>query len=265
MDKLLASVQQNAEASYGETTEATLSLWEDMVSLYSRCKLTKSEDKLLAFAGVAKAFQELTGDTYLAGVWRSQLLVQLKWTVFKNERAAQVPKRYRAPSWSWASVDSPVRLWFTKQSLPQCENHLVLEVLDAGATSNAFEGMADVSDAWLEVRGTCFECSYEKQEGMFSLLRPDFDIGVELEAMVIVDATEYEFTDESRTTLLLYMVVSWEGYWYVADAMILLPISGSRNVYKRIGWAHFRPRDAKKSPADQMLSPRIEKAELLIV
>ncbi|KAE9581531.1 hypothetical protein CGMCC3_g2600 [Colletotrichum fructicola] len=136
------SVQQSAEASYGEMTEATLKLWEKLVGVYSQCKLTKSEDKLVAFAGVAKAFQELTGDTYLAGVWRSQLLAQLNWTALEKMRAAHFPKRYRAPSWSWASIDGPVWPQFNAKR-PNCENHMALEIIDAGATSNAFEGMAD--------------------------------------------------------------------------------------------------------------------------
>ncbi|CAI0650082.1 unnamed protein product [Colletotrichum noveboracense] len=263
MDELLASVQQSAEASYGEMTEATLKLWKKLVGLYSRCKLTKSEDKLVAFAGVAKAFQELTGDTYLAGVWRSQLLVQLNWTALEKMRAAHFPKRYRAPSWSWASIDSPVWPQFNVKR-PNCENHMALEIINAGATSNAFEGMADVSDAWLEVRGTCFGCSYEKQPDGYFHFRPDNDIGFELSGSMEADVTEYEFEGEGRTILLLHTVSSRDGYWFAADAMILLPVSGPRDAYRRIGWASFVPRDPK-SPLDLALSPRIGRAELVIV
>lgn len=270
MDELLASVQQSAEASYGEMTEATLKHWGKLVGLYSQCKLTKSEDKLVAFAGVAKAFQELTGDTYLAGVWRSQLFAQLSWTARETTSAVQFPKRYRAPSWSWASIDSPVWLQLYGK-VPDCERHKALEIIDAGATSNAFEGMADVSDAWLKVRGTYFGCSYKKHRYEFFHCWPDTDIGFELYGWMIADVTEYEFADEGRTILLLHAVSSRDGYWFAADAMILLPVNGPGNVYRRIGWASFIPWDPKspprdrKSPLDLVLSPRIEKAELVIV
>ncbi|KAL3295234.1 heterokaryon incompatibility protein [Colletotrichum asianum] len=263
MDELLASVQQNAKASYGEMTEATLKLWEKLVGLYSQCKLTKSEDKLVAFAGVAKAFQELTGDTYLAGVWRSQLLAQLSWTALEETRAVQFPKKYRAPSWSWASIDSPVWPRFYGKR-PGWKNQKALEIIDAGATSNAFEGMADVSHAWLKVRGTCFGCSYEKQADEWFPLRSDADPRVELETKVIVDATEYEFADEGRTILLLYKVISHYSGRLIADAIILLPVSGSGNVYRRIGWAHIRPCGGK-SPLNLFLYHRIKEAELVIV
>lgn len=184
MDELLASVQHSAEASYGEMTEATLDLWKILVRLYSQCKLTKSEDKLLAFAGVAKVFQELTGDTYLGGVWRSQLLAQLSWVVTENMRAAHFPKRY----------------------------HMALDMIDAGATSNAFEGMADVTDAWLEVRGTCFGCSYKKQPAESLHLWPDADIDFELEGWMRADILEYEFADEGRTIILFYNFSSYNSY-----------------------------------------------------
>jgi hypothetical protein len=39
------------------------------VSDYRRRKLTKESDRLPALSGLATAFQALTGDTYLAGLW----------------------------------------------------------------------------------------------------------------------------------------------------------------------------------------------------
>lgn len=50
------------------------SLWRDLVKCYSQCALTKTEDKLPAFTGIAKLFQEATGDDCLAGLWRSRIL-----------------------------------------------------------------------------------------------------------------------------------------------------------------------------------------------
>jgi hypothetical protein len=85
----------------------TLSAWRELVKQYSKCDLTYTSDKLPAFAGLAKAYQEMTGDVYLAGLWRSYFLHQLDWRVYTP--GDKVPIKYRAPSWSWASVDSPVR------------------------------------------------------------------------------------------------------------------------------------------------------------
>ncbi|SPJ72408.1 uncharacterized protein FTOL_02136 [Fusarium torulosum] len=45
-----------------------MSIWGSLVKLYSRCDLTKTTDKLHAFAGLAQLFQEITGDEYVAGL-----------------------------------------------------------------------------------------------------------------------------------------------------------------------------------------------------
>jgi hypothetical protein len=44
----------------------------------------------------------VTDDQYLAGVWKADLCYQLRWYCVRPGRR---PVKYRAPSWSWASVD----------------------------------------------------------------------------------------------------------------------------------------------------------------
>jgi hypothetical protein len=83
------------------------SLWLDLVRDYSSCNFTKITDKLPAFSGIARAFQEVTGDEYVAGLWKSRLCEQLDWWVDKP--CLKISSQYRAPTWSWAAVDGPVR------------------------------------------------------------------------------------------------------------------------------------------------------------
>jgi hypothetical protein len=78
--------------------------WHTIVHLYSRGRLTCSSDKLVAISGIARVIQERSKDQYLAGLWRRQMEIQLCWFAYINWQAR--PKAYRAPSWSWASVDS---------------------------------------------------------------------------------------------------------------------------------------------------------------
>lgn len=83
--------------------------WRVMVESYSSMKLSVSEDRSIAIAALAEEHQErylsvLRGD-YLAGHWHDDLHESLMWKVVgaKNVRPA-----YRAPSWSWLSVDGAV-------------------------------------------------------------------------------------------------------------------------------------------------------------
>ncbi|KAL9616971.1 MAG: hypothetical protein Q9160_008198 [Pyrenula sp. 1 TL-2023] len=86
-------------------------IWADIVTAYRRCNLTKAEDKLIAFSGIAKEVQSMLGNEsrYLSGLWSSALLSELMWSVESCEKAngspSSRPSTYRAPSWSWAAVD----------------------------------------------------------------------------------------------------------------------------------------------------------------
>jgi len=50
-------------------SESTYYLWDKLVEVYSRCQLTKEEDKLIAISGLARQMKSLLGDTYLAGLF----------------------------------------------------------------------------------------------------------------------------------------------------------------------------------------------------
>lgn len=77
--------------------------WSEIVRMYSGANLTRSSDRLPALSGIAQRQHELTGDTYLAGLWRNSLITQLSWEVSGPRRPRPDPPR--APTWSWASVD----------------------------------------------------------------------------------------------------------------------------------------------------------------
>ncbi|KAK0639725.1 hypothetical protein B0T16DRAFT_423633 [Cercophora newfieldiana] len=66
-------------------------------------------DKLVALAGVAeRIIASHGGEQYLAGLWRSaNLLWRVDITCWPYPR----PSESRAPTWSWASIDSEIRSW----------------------------------------------------------------------------------------------------------------------------------------------------------
>ncbi|CAF9938262.1 hypothetical protein IMSHALPRED_000735 [Imshaugia aleurites] len=83
--------------------------WQRIVSTYSACNLTRAEDRLVAISGLAKRIQLSLGDEYLAGLWQDILTSDLLWYVKWLDRKQKTrPTFYRAPSWSWASVNDGV-------------------------------------------------------------------------------------------------------------------------------------------------------------
>ncbi|KAK7905911.1 hypothetical protein LTR67_000635 [Exophiala xenobiotica] len=93
-------------------------IWSRTIERYMECDLTFGRDKLVAISGIAQKLAQVTGESYLAGHWDNPLLAQsLLWYVPSRRQANSKPSvrpaaegvsSYRAPSWSWASVDAQV-------------------------------------------------------------------------------------------------------------------------------------------------------------
>lgn len=86
--------------------------WRDLVEEYSIMDLTKASDKLPAIAGLASDMKlQRVNSQYLWGLWSDSLHEDLLWwpnydSSFNHaESVGYWNKNWRAPSWSWASID----------------------------------------------------------------------------------------------------------------------------------------------------------------
>jgi hypothetical protein len=85
------------------------SKWWSTVEDYSRRTLTKSSDKLPAIAGLAKVAQRTSSDVYAAGIWIGDVSHGLLWMHERKKQAYVRKDEFQAPTWSWASVEGPIR------------------------------------------------------------------------------------------------------------------------------------------------------------
>ena len=82
--------------------------WNRIVQDYCKRPLTKEEDKLIAISGIAKVFQSrMLDDAYVAGLWYNSFPLGPLWKVSDPDSITR-PASYRAPSWSWASIDGGI-------------------------------------------------------------------------------------------------------------------------------------------------------------
>lgn len=82
--------------------------WVRQVGDYSRCTLTIPSDKVPALSALASRYGTIFSSQlarYVDGIWDNFLIDGLRWAWFPARRSMQRPERYRAPSWSWASLD----------------------------------------------------------------------------------------------------------------------------------------------------------------
>ena len=99
--------------------ETASSLWKLVVRNYSKTQVTYANDRLTALSAVSKTFGEiahLEPHSYMAGMWSAYLPDHLLW--YASTSTPKHPVRYRAPTWSWASVASIQVEW---RNVPDCE------------------------------------------------------------------------------------------------------------------------------------------------
>jgi hypothetical protein len=77
--------------------------WMGVVSRCTSRKITRESDRLPTLSGLAKCLQERGFTKYLAGLWKEHLPAQLLWKCGRGGRRASA---YRAPTWSFASVEN---------------------------------------------------------------------------------------------------------------------------------------------------------------
>ena len=81
--------------------------WKQAVKIFSSRKLGYATDRLPAISALAQEVSGATGDRYLAGLWKSDLVGQLMWQSSPSYDEVEAYKQYIAPSWSWASTPAP--------------------------------------------------------------------------------------------------------------------------------------------------------------
>ncbi|KAH8774785.1 heterokaryon incompatibility protein-domain-containing protein [Diaporthe sp. PMI_573] len=142
--------------------------WLFLVENFTRRKLTYAQDKLPAIAGVARILAEETNDLYWAGLWASHIYEDLCWRVYTHEEnfehgrnnepvkgkligQATRPAEYRAPSWSWASIEAPVQFSMLSYA------NLVAEVMDCSVTPAGNDQFGRVSGGKLDILAPIYE------------------------------------------------------------------------------------------------------------
>jgi hypothetical protein len=86
----------------------TLDIWLALIGRYRSRDLTQTSDRIMAFVGIAQAFQAMHGLTYLAGMWKEHLPASLLWyiddpanSIKTSSLILQDPILESAPTWSF--------------------------------------------------------------------------------------------------------------------------------------------------------------------
>lgn len=164
--------------------EYGINRWFYDLGWFGRCALTKEDDKLPAISGVAKKYEHILKDTYVAGLWLSRLHTELLWR--PKEFTATVmnptiyrPSSYRAPSWSWASINGSVTsTLFMNQEELKSETYLAfIETLEVETIPLGEDHTGQIKDGFIKALGILQQARlYPKVEGAgLSLVKAVFE------------------------------------------------------------------------------------------
>ena len=128
--------------------------WRMMiVPSYTQLRLTIDMDRLVALSAVAHGLEGILCDMYLCGHWRADLETSLAWSsgayATNPPSPGKLSKIYRAPSWSWASIEGPIDSCFDYED----DYKPISKVLDASITLAGQNPRADARDGFVAVSG----------------------------------------------------------------------------------------------------------------
>jgi Heterokaryon incompatibility protein (HET) len=129
-------------------------VWHDLVAKYVRRNMTKPSDKLPAISGIATKLQAVMNSEYLAGLWLKNLLDDLLWSsrpyLARPNRAPRFDF-YRAPTFSWASVDTEIE--FEPAGEPGAKSRPLAEYVEHSMQLQGLNRLGEVTDGSLTLRG----------------------------------------------------------------------------------------------------------------
>ncbi|KAI9148027.1 HET-domain-containing protein [Paramyrothecium foliicola] len=145
--------------------------WDDVVAEYSARSMSVSADKLPALSAVAPMYG--TSDDWLAGLWRSRLPADLLWKPARGHLRATRQIEWRAPTWSWMSLDGPVQM--KDKHLKWLDDAVEVEVTEAAITPlHDFHRFGRIKDASLKLTGFLRSLLLDQKEKRL-LLRESYE------------------------------------------------------------------------------------------
>ncbi|KAL8828971.1 MAG: hypothetical protein Q9170_006371 [Blastenia crenularia] len=217
-------------------------IWMNYVRAFTSRKLTKSRDKLIAISGLAKyTYARLTvKDRYIVGLWKRHLLLHMLWKVSYGQEASR-PQPYRAPTWTWASVEGTIYNHRTNQeAVEHCSPIAEILKLDIKYTSD--DEFCEVESAEAAMRGFLFEIFPEFQVRSTDQLATVAEVKWQ-DRILTVDGQnaanfDIKFSVDTKPSSLFCMPLVLEQYNNdncTAACLLLESVPGKRGVYQRIG------------------------------
>lgn len=182
--------------------------WYKLVQIYSAKKLTRSDDRLPAIAGLATRFHEMCESNYLAGIWADDALRGLLWNT-----GDQIPPTdgvfeasiWHTPSWSWASIRRPVNY---NTSLGDCVAQIsVAKIHRIDVDTKNPKSFGHVEGGCLEITGLLRPASLLKVRLHMVQMRWDRRPNCVNDRLWSFELGSWEVVGETASTTVIYFLL----------------------------------------------------------
>jgi hypothetical protein len=140
--------------------------WCDTISSYTAGSLTRDSDKLVAISGLAAKMIWSRPYKYYAGLWEDGFCYFLLWRTTERMRytgGAKRPRTYRAPSWSWASVDGAIE--FSDHRFATKE---LVQIIQVSTTPKDGQEFGEVSGGRICLNGYVFRVEFVDSDAVLN-------------------------------------------------------------------------------------------------
>jgi hypothetical protein len=207
--------------------------------VYSRARLTKDTDKVVAIAGIAENLRPFLGDEYLVGLWRSNLVHELLWRSSSNSGNQSRPDPCLAPSWSWMSVKGVGVDINSTICSSGCRHHLTI----VHASVDLVEPSRPTGDIQqgsgiLQVRGSLKQVYWSPRDYSdrdWRKYQITFESG-DNEGGLGLSITHPDYLEDSITDRRLFLLpVLSTADGQSTECLVLTPVIEKARVYERVG------------------------------
>ncbi|KAI1387152.1 HET-domain-containing protein [Hypoxylon trugodes] len=227
----------------------TITDWFSAVETYSQCNLSHSSDKLVAISGLAKRMgdmmriqQGLGHDVYLAGLWGHTMPRSLLWRPKTHGRRMS---SYRAPSWSWASINGGIFLDNPSGS------HWHVDVLGTEVVPQGSDVTGKLNGGFLTLRGhVCRARIFKKANNgpigrelylVSSFQYPQSDVAIDLEFGSSYVQFDVPNENYEAVAILIFNIRPHKAFSFVdVNGLALVFADESKSSYRRVGYAFLK-------------------------
>jgi hypothetical protein len=231
-----------------------LGQWYGLVFNYAGRYLTYAGDRLPAMSGIARLVAGRLDESYLAGLWSSDIVAGLVWTVRHADiPRATHPSHYPGPLWSWTSVNRAIcypavytskrhsKTWFRgRESIPLLEVFdwaPCLEVQDWSIELAGNDPFAEVKSGRLTLTGKMRSITITDPTGRSQQPSLSYVSDQSIKVEYCADSPE-PATDSQERKIAFGLLVGFEGGGAENAKCVMLvvqPIAGHADTLKRIG------------------------------